>query len=110
MAHNRLILLMSTIPESVVALNDKFNLGIFNKDRTKRQIDGYIVDENEEYILPKRLCHIDSYLHYLCRGEADPSATVQTIQNSSYELKVSKYEVMKLDTDSEWYVKPEVLI
>ena len=110
MAHNRLVLLMSTIPESVMVLNSRFNLGVFNKDRTKRQIDGYIVDENEEYILPKRLCHDENYLLYLCRGEADPYATVQTILHSSYELKVSEYQAMKLDHESEWYVEPEVLI
>lgn len=110
MAHNPLVLLMSTIPESVIVLNSKFNLGIFNKDKTKRLLDGYVVDENEEYILPKRLCHDENYLNYLCRGESDPAATVKTILDSSYELKTSEYRSMKLDTESEWYVNTEGLI
>ena len=108
MPQNRLILLMSTIPESVALINSQFNSGIFNKDRTKRQIDGYIVDENEEYILPKRLCQDENYLHYLCRGEIDPATTVKAILESSYELKVSEYQAMILDINSEWYSEPEV--
>jgi len=110
MAQNRLILLTSTFPESIALLNSQFNSGIFNKERTKRQIDGYIVDKNEEYILPKRLCHDENYLLYLCRGEEDPATTVQTILNSSYELKVSDYKDMRLDPDSEWYVDQEALL
>jgi len=108
MAHNRLILLMSTIPDSVIELNTRFNNGKFNADRTKRQIDGYLVDENEKTILPKILCHDEHYLYYLCRGEPDPAQCVQTILNSSYELKVSEYQEMKLDPNSEWYIESEV--
>tara|TARA_R110000850_G_scaffold252843_1_gene377987 strand:- start:1943 stop:2275 length:333 start_codon:yes stop_codon:yes gene_type:complete len=110
MPQNRVIIFMPTVPDSVVSLNSQFNSGIFNKDRTKRQIDGYIVDENEEYILPKRLCHDENYLLYLCRGEVDPAATVQTILDSSYEMKSSEYRAMRSDPMSEWYVEPEVLI
>ena len=127
MAQNRVIIFMYTVPDSVVSLNSQFNSGIFNTvidsdgnpvldDKgkkvkpTKRQIDGYIVDENEEYILPKRLCHDENYLLYLCRGEEDTSATVQTILDSSYEMKSSEYRAMRSDPMSEWYIKPEVLI
>lgn len=99
---------MSTIPDSVIELNSRFNLGIFNTDRTKRQIDGYAVDEHGNYILPKVLCHAENYLLYLCRGEADPAQAVQTILDSSYELKVSEYRAMRDDESSEWYVEPEV--
>ena len=106
MPSNRLVMIMSTIPQSVEDLNTRFNDGIFNTDRTKRQIDGYAVDENENYILPKSLCHAENYLLYLCRGEADPAQAVQTIIDSSYELKVSEYRVMKADPLSEWYVAP----
>lgn len=109
MPSNRLVMLMSTIPDSVAELNSRFNDGIFNKDRTKRQIDGYVVDENESPILPKSLCHSENYLLYLCRGEADPAAAVQTILNSSYELKTSEYRVMKKDPDSEWYVEEDII-
>jgi len=108
MANNRLIMMMSTIPDSVAELNSRFNDGIFNADKTKRQIDGYVVDENENPILPKTLCHAENYLLYLCRGEADPSAAVQAIIDSSYELKTSDYQLMKLDINSEWYIEPEV--
>ena len=105
MASNRLIMVMSTIPPSVQELNARFNDGIFNIDRTKRQIDGYTVDENENYILPKTLCHAENYLLYLCRGEDDPAQCVQTILDGSYELKTSDYKAMKADPSSEWYVE-----
>lgn len=108
MATNRLIMMMSTIPSSVIELNSRFNDGIFNDDRTKRQIDGYAVDEDENVILPKVLCHAENYLLYLCRGESDPSAAVQKILDSSYELKTSEYRVMIDDPLSEWYKKPVV--
>lgn len=101
-------MMMSTIPKSVAELNARFNDGIFNTDRTKRQIDGYVVDENENPILPKTLCHAENYLLYLCRGEADPVAAVQKILDSSYELKVSEYRAMKKDPASEWYVEPRI--
>lgn len=107
MAHNIIVIITSTIPDSVILLNSQFNGGTFNKDRTRRQIDGYAVDENEEYILPKQLCHDENYLFYLCRGEPDPVATVQTILDSSYEIKSSEYKVMRNDPLSEWY-KPQV--
>lgn len=107
MASNRLIMLKSTIPQTVIDLNSEFNDGIFNTDRTKRQIDGYAVDNNENTILPKTLCHDESYLLFLCRGEIDPVHTVQLILDSSYELKVSDYNIMKSDINSEWY-KPVV--
>lgn len=107
MTTNRLVMLMPTMPQSVIDLNSRFNEGIFNKDRTKRQLDGYAVDENENIILPKTLCHADTYLLYLCRGESDPAQAVQTILDSSYELRVSDYRVMKADINSEWYVELE---
>lgn len=103
MAQNRLVIFMSTVPNSVIELNSRFNAGIFNKDRTKRQLDGYHVDENEDYILPKRLCHDENYLLYLCRGEDDPVKCVQEILDSSYELKVTEHNIMKKDKNSEWY-------
>ncbi len=114
MAHNRLVIFMSTVSDSIKdpETNPRFWDGLFNNvldsngEPTKRQIDGYIVDENEECILPKRLCHVESYLLYLCRGETNPSATVQTILDSSYELKASEYQAMKIDPNSEWYIEP----
>ena len=109
MAQNRLVLLMSTIPESVVLLNSRFKSGIFNSSKTKRQIDGYFVDDNENYILPKRLCHDESYLLYLCRGENNPAECVQNIFNNSYEIKVSEYRAMTKDINSEWYLLPAEL-
>jgi len=98
---------MSTIPDSVIELNTRFNKGIFNLDRTKRQIDGYVVDENENVTLPKTLCQAENYLLYLCRGEPDPAQCVQAILYSSYELKVSEYKTMKDDLNSEWYINPK---
>lgn len=109
MSHNRLVLLMSTIPDSVIELNSRFNLGIFNTDKTKRQMDGYLVDDNENIILPKTLCHAENYLLYLCRGESNPAECVQAILDSSYEIKVSEYLLMKSDVNSEWY-QEEALI
>lgn len=107
MSHNILVMLMSTVPRSVIDLNSRFDDGIFNADRTKRQIDGYVVDQNENIILPKTLCHADNYLMYLCRCEDNPAQTVQTIIDSSYEMKVSDYKAMKKDANSEWYVNQE---
>ncbi|NRA79338.1 MAG: hypothetical protein HRU18_14110 [Pseudoalteromonas sp.] len=107
MAHNILVLSMSTIPQSAIDLNSRFDDGVFNADRTKRQIDGYAVDENENIILPKALCHAQNYLLYLCRGEVDPSKSVQSIIDSSYELNVSDYQAMKADVNSEWYTETE---
>tara|TARA_R110000851_G_C12944708_1_gene552620 strand:+ start:47 stop:352 length:306 start_codon:yes stop_codon:yes gene_type:complete len=95
---------MSTIPDSVILLNSKFNNGIFNASKTKRQIDGYFVDDNENYILPKSLCHDESYLLYLCRGENNPSECVQNILDNSYEIKVSEYRAMTKDINSEWHL------
>lgn len=122
MAANRLIMIVEDIDESVARLNTRFKDGIFNTalddsgnpvldsngkkvPPTKRQIDGYVVDENENHILPKTLCQDENYLLYLCRGAADPSAAVQKILDSSYELKTSEYKAMKADPSSEWYVK-----
>ncbi len=107
MANNRLVMIVADIDESVAILNTRFYNGIFNKGKTKRQIDGYIVDENENPILPKTLCQDENYLLYLCRGAVDPIAAVQKILDSSYELKTSEYLVMKSDINSEWY-KPQV--
>lgn len=109
MPANRLILLISTIPESVISLNSRFNDGIFNNDRTKRQIDGYAIDANEEVITPKNLCHASGYLYYLCRGEQDPVQAVRHILEHSYEIKKSEYRLMMKDPNSEWY-RPEVEI
>ena len=125
MAHNILIMIVEDIDESVARLNTRFKDGIFNTviddsgnpvlngngekvPPTKRQIDGYVVDENEIPTLPKTLCQDDNYLLYLCRGAADPSAAVQKILDSSYELKTSEYRVMRDDPLSEWYAEPEV--
>ena len=112
MATNRLIMIMSTIPDSVKlpSVNPRFYDGIFNTDRTKRQIDGYVVDENENVIPPKVLCHAENYLLHLCRGEVDPALAVQKILDSSYELKTSEWRAVKKDPLSEWYVEPEVFI
>lgn len=107
MVNNRLVMIVADIDESVARLNAKFNDGIFNKDKSKRQIDGYVVDENENPIIPKTLCQDKNYLLYLCRGAADPVAAVHKILDSSYEIKPSKYKVMKYDINSEWY-NPEV--
>ena len=95
---------MSTIPQSVIDLNSRFNKGVFNADGTKRQIDGYAVDENENIILTKSLCHAENYLMYLCRGEENPEKTVQEILASAYELKVSDYRAMRSDPNSEWFI------
>lgn len=110
MSANRLIMLMSSIPQSVIDLNHMFNAGIFNKDRTKRQFDGYVVDENESVILPKTLCHSNDYLFHLCRGEDNPDEAVQLILSSSYELSSSEYRLAKLNINSEWYIDKEVSI
>lgn len=107
MASNRLVMYMSTIPSSVQDINARFNGGVFNNDRTKRQIDGYIVDGSGDAVLPKKLCHDANYLEYLCRGEIDPAATVQLILNESYEIKTSDYLVMRDDPNSEWYINNE---
>jgi len=106
MINNILALSMVDIPVSVIELNSRFNDGVFNVGKNKRLMPGYMVDENEDPILPKTLCHNENYLLYLCRGEADPSKTVQSIIDSSYEIKVSDYLQMKSDVNSEWYIKP----
>ena len=106
MINNILALLMSDIPSTVIELNNAFSDGVFNIGKTKRLIPGYVVDENENPILPKTLCHDENYLLYLCRGEVDPSSTVQSIIDSSQEIKVSDYLQMKSDINSEWYIKP----
>jgi len=105
MINNILVLSMLDIPASVIELNSAFNDGVFNTGKTKRLIPGYIVDENENPILPKTLCHDENYLLYLCRGEESPLSTVQSIINSSQEIKVSDYLQMKSDINSEWYIK-----
>lgn len=108
MSHNIIVIIMSTVPESVkdLTVNPAFNSGTFNTGKTKRLIDGYVVDENENIIPPKTLCQDEHYLLYLCRMEPDPAECVQYIITNSYELKTSDYLVMKSDVNSEWY-KPE---
>mgnify|MGYP003674295395 CR=1 FL=1 len=106
MAANLLVLDVLKTPISIIELNSGFNNGVFNNNKTKRLLSGYAVDESENIILPKTLCHDDNYLLYLCRGESDPESTVQSVINDSYELKVSDYLVMREDISSEWYRAP----
>lgn len=106
--HNRLILIASDIPDSVAELNPLFYEGIFNADKTKRQLDGYAIDENENVIQPPRLVHMNGILLYWCRGESDPQSAVDKLLASSYQIKPSDYKLMRSDPDSEWYIEPEV--
>jgi len=108
--HNRLILIASDIPDSVAELNPLFYEGVFNENKTKRQLDGYAIDENENVIQPPKLVHMSGILLYWCRGEKDPQAAVDKLLSSGYQLKPSEYILMRSDPTSEWYIKSEGII
>lgn len=109
--HNRLILDLSIIPESIkdINVNSGFYDGLFNLDGSKRQLDGYLIDDNEDVISPKTLCHLDAVLLYWCRNESDPSAAVNEIKLNAVEIKPSDYFKMRGDPNSEWYVEEEII-
>lgn len=105
MATDLLVLSVAKIPESVARLNSGFSDGVFNIAGTKRLLNGYAVDDNENRILPETLCHDENYLLYLCRGEVDPQKAVESVLKDSYAIKTSEYFAMKNDVNSEWYQK-----
>lgn len=104
MAHNRLVIPVELIPDSVKQLAD-YDKGVFSNDGKYRQLDGYRIDPTTEEIVGD-LVHPTGMLEHWCRNEANPSLAVQLIRDNSYTLKPSEYIALRDDPNSIWYIEP----
>ncbi len=104
MPHNRLIIPVEFIPDSVKQM-PAYNAGIFSSDGKYRQLDGYKIDPVTEEPIGD-LVHPQGTLEYWCRNEPDPALAVKLIQDNSYIIKPSEYMVMRDNPDSIWYIEP----
>lgn len=102
MPHNRLIIPVELIPDSVKQM-PAYNAGIFSNDGLYRQLDGYKIDPVTEERIGD-LVHTQGMLEFWCRNEPDPAAAVQLIKDNSFTLKPSEYHALRNDPNSIWFV------
>ncbi|MER2494407.1 hypothetical protein [Catenovulum sediminis] len=96
---------MADIPQSVRDNNPAFWHGVFNSDKSKRQLDGFKINpQTEQELQPRQLVHPNAVLLHWCRYEADPQAIVDTILQNATTLTPSDYRALRNNPQSEWYI------